>query len=104
MHRLALDCSALTQKFLMALLDEKAKAKSFFLLKCMACTHFSVRCMKYVHFRSNLLVTWRLMTGGYQGRPMKCAHFDLNYMIERPLSGMVMVIPYLIYVDLFERN
>ena len=38
---------------------------------------------KVTYFYSNLLVSWELVTEGYQGRPVKCAHF------ERPLPGMV---------------
>ena len=30
---------------------------------------------KTVDFHSNLLVSWELVTEGYQGRPMKCTHF-----------------------------
>ena len=37
-------------------------------------------------FHSNLLVSWELVTEGYQGRPVKCAHF------QRPLPGMLILV------------
>ena len=40
---------------------------------------------KTADFHSNLLVPWELVTEGYQGRPVKCAHF------ERPLPGIVIL-------------
>ena len=40
---------------------------------------------KTADFHSNLLVSWELVTGGYQGRPVKCVH------LERPLPGMVIL-------------
>ena len=45
--------------------------------------HFEM--YKTVDTHSNLLVSWELMAEGYQGRPVKCAHF------ERPLQGMVIL-------------
>ena len=39
---------------------------------------------KTADFHLNLLVSWKLVTGGYQGRPMKCAHFThFNEMDDR---------------------
>ena len=40
---------------------------------------------KTADFYSNLLVSWKLVTEGYQGRPIKCALF------ERPLPGIVIL-------------
>ena len=56
------------------------------------CTfHFEIH--KTADFHSNLLVAWKLVTEGYQGRPMKCAYFKLKCMhfINRPLPGMVIL-------------
>ena len=44
--------------------------------------HFEIQ--KTADFHSNLLVSWKLVTGGHQGRPMKCA-------IERPLPDMIIL-------------
>ena len=45
---------------------------------------------KAADFHSNLLVSWELVTEGYQGRLMKCAKFKLKCThFKRPLAGMV---------------
>ena len=56
--------------------------------------HFEM--YKTVDFHSNLLVSWELMTEGYQGRPMKCVHFthfiemrDRKTVTRYGLPGMV---------------
>ena len=36
---------------------------------------FQLEMYKTVDFHSNLLVSWELVTEGYQGRPVKCAYF-----------------------------
>ena len=46
---------------------------------------FQLEMHKTADFHSNLLVSWELVTEGYQGRPVECAHF------KRPLSGMVIL-------------
>ena len=47
---------------------------------------------KTADFHSNLPVSWELMTKGYQGRPVKCAHFTLKCVhFERSLPGMVIL-------------
>ena len=38
---------------------------------------------KTAAFHSNLLVPWELVTDGYEGRPIKCLHF------ERPSPAVV---------------
>ena len=50
------------------LLDDKAKGQ-----KDEAKVYFEMH--KTADFHSNLLVTWELITEGYQGRPMKYVHF-----------------------------
>ena len=40
---------------------------------------------KTADFHSNLLGSWELVTEGYQGRHVKCVHF------ERPLPDMVIL-------------
>ena len=66
--------------------------KSWFQLKCthfkskyMHCTltcvfHFKMH--KTAYFHSNLLVSWELVTEGYQWRPLKCGHFKWNMHIS----------------------
>ena len=39
------------------------------------CTYFTLKYAKQLNFHSNLLVSSEMVTEGYQGRPMKCAHF-----------------------------
>ena len=40
---------------------------------------------KIAVFHSNLLVSWELLTEGYQGRPVKCVHLMLKYVhFENP--------------------
>ena len=36
--------------------------------------HFEMH--KTADFHSKLLVSWEFVTKGYQGRPVKCAHFE----------------------------
>ena len=57
------------------------------------CAHFNTN---LTDFPSNLLVSRELLTEGYQGKPMKCAHFThfklkCAHFIERPLPGMVIL-------------
>ena len=44
---------------------------------------------KTADVHSNLLVSWELVTKGYQGRPMKCTYFTHFNEIKRPLPGIV---------------
>ena len=66
-------------------LDDEAKAQKLISVKCVKCAHFILKCVKCTEmhtfhsernktadFHSNLLVSWELLTEGYQGRPVKC--------------------------------
>ena len=66
----------------------------------MAAFHFEMH--KTADFHSILLVSWELVTEGYQERPvkyvhfthfkLKCAHFtQFNEIIERPLPGVLIL-------------
>ena len=70
--------------YFLALLD-KAEAQKLILAEMREmCTDFTLKCIlremcglllkmhETADFHSNLLVSWELVTGGYQGRPVKC--------------------------------
>ena len=38
---------------------------------------------KTADFHSNLLVSWDMLTEGYQGRPVKCVHFKWSVCISK---------------------
>ena len=56
------------------------------------CMDFTLKCTKTADFHSNLLVSWELMTGGYQRRLMKCVHVFHAFRIERPLPGTLWLV------------
>ena len=56
-----------------SLLDDEAKGQKLISVKC---AHCNFKMHKTIDFHSNVLVCWELMTEGYQGRPVKCAHFE----------------------------
>ena len=66
------------------LLDDEAKAQKFISVKC-----FEIH--KTADFHSNLLVSWELVTEGYQGKPVKCVHFTHLNEIKIPLPGKVIL-------------
>ena len=95
--------SSLSNRFVNSLCNVKIDRNTF-RLKCVKCVHskymhFSLKCTKTADLHSNLLVSWELVTGGCQGRPIKCTHFKrfthLNdvraFQLERPLKGMVIL-------------
>ena len=52
---------------------------------------FRVQMNETTDSHSKLLVSWKLVTEGYQGRPMKCVRFTHLKLIERPLPGKVIL-------------
>ena len=61
--------------------DDEAKAQKFILSEMhtfhleihafhLKCAHFTLKMHKTADFHSNLLVSWELVTEGYQGRPI----------------------------------
>ena len=61
--------------YFLSLKVDFSEMRAHFTLKC---AHFTLKCTKQL---ISSQVSWELVTEGYQGRPIKCVHFETLMVI-----------------------